>query len=78
MLPKKIKKHFSSKEIFTFREFKESEIIKTIKELPKNKAGTLEDIPVKIMVNVVHIYSQVLTNMCNDCVKSDNFPVILK
>ena len=31
---KKIKKH-NSKEIFTFREFKETEIIKTIKELPK-------------------------------------------
>ena len=30
------------------------------------------------MVNVVHIYSHVLTIMCNDCVKSDNFPVILK
>ena len=30
------------------------------------------------MVNSVHIYSQVLTNIFNDCVKSGNFPDILK
>ena len=43
----KIKKH-NSKEIFTFREFKETEIIKTIKEQPKNKSSTFKDIPVNI------------------------------
>ena len=32
---KKIKKHFNSKKMFNFLEFKETEIIKTIKELPK-------------------------------------------
>ena len=74
---KKIKKHFNSKEIFTFREFKKTEIIKAIKELPKNKASTFKDIPVKIMANSVHIYSQVLTNIFNDCVKSGYFPNIL-
>ena len=35
-------------------------------------------IPVKIMFNLVHIYSQVLTNIFSDCVKSGNFPDILK
>ena len=35
-------------------------------------------IPVKIMVNLVHVYSQVLTNIFSDCVKSGNFPDILK
>ena len=75
---KKITKHFNSKEIFTFREFKETEIIETIKQLPKNKNRTLKDILVKIMVNLVHIYPQVLTNIFNDCVKSGNFPDILK
>ena len=30
------------------------------------------------MVNLVHIYSQVLTNIFNDCVQSGNFPDILK
>ena len=34
---KKIKKHLNSKEIFTFRELKETEIIRTFKELPKTK-----------------------------------------
>ena len=75
---KKIKKHLNSKEIFTFRKFKETEIIKTIRELLKNKASTFKDIQVKIMVNSVHIYSQVLKNIFNDCVKSGNFPDILK
>ena len=74
----KLKKTFNSKEIFTFRESKETEIIKTIKELPKSKATTFKDIPVKIKVNWVHIYSQVLTTIFNECVKSGNFPDISK
>ena len=73
-----MKKHFSSKEIFTFREFKETESIKTIKELPKNKASIYKDILVNIVVNSVHIYSQVLTNIFNDCVKNGNFPDVVK
>ena len=64
--------------MFTFREFKETEIIKTIKELPKNKTSVFKDIPVTIMINSVHIYFQVLTNIFNDCVKSGDFPDILK
>ena len=46
--------------MLTFLEFKETEIIKTIKELAKSKANTFKDIPVKIMANSVHIYSQIL------------------
>ena len=75
---KKIKKHFNSKEIFTFCEYKKTEIIKTIKELPKNKASTFKDILVKIMVNSVHIYPYVLTKIFSNCVKRGNFPDILK
>ena len=75
---KKVKKHFDRKEIFTFCEFKETEIIKTIKEQPKVKDSTFKDIPVKIMVNSVHICSQVLTYILKDCVKSGNFPDFLK
>ena len=75
---KKIKEHLNSKVIFTFQEFKETETIKTIKELQKNKASTFKDIPVTIMVYMVHIYSQVLTNIFNNCIKSGNFPDILK
>ena len=72
----KIKKHFNSKE-FTFHEFKETGIIKTM-ESPKNKASTFKDIPVIIMINPVHIYSQVLTNIFNDCVKNGSFTDIFK
>ena len=48
--------------------------MKTIKELPKNKDSTFKDTLMKVIVNSVHIYSQVLTNIFNDCVKSGNFP----
>ena len=75
---KKVKKHFNSKEIFTFHVFKETETIKTITELPKSKASTFKDIPGRIMFNSVHIYSQVLTSIFNDCVKNGSFPDILK
>ena len=34
--------------------------------------------PVKIIINLVHIYSKVLTNIFNDCVKSGKFPDVLK
>ena len=44
---KKIKKHFNSKEIFTFREFKETGITRTIKELSENKASPFKDIQLK-------------------------------
>ena len=74
---KKIKDDFNGKKTFTFCEFQETEIIKTITELPKSKASTFKDIPVKIMINSVHIYSQVLTNIFNDCIKSGKFPDIL-
>ena len=47
---KKIKKHFNSIEIFTFCEFKETEMIRKINELPKNETNTFKDIPVKIVV----------------------------
>ena len=49
-----------------------------MKEVPKNKVSTFKDIPVKIMVNSVHIYSHALTNIFNDFVKRGNFPNILK
>ena len=34
--------------------------------------------PVKIIINSVHIYCKVLTNIFNDCVKSGKFPDVLK
>ena len=67
---KKIQNHFNNKEKFTFREFQRDEIIKIIKELPKNKASTFKDILVKIMVNQVHIYFHSLMKIFNDYVTS--------
>ena len=58
-------------EFQTFDEFQQDEIIKIIKELPKNKASTLKDIPVKIMANSVHVYSHALVRVFNDCAKSE-------
>ena len=50
---------------------------KIIKKLPKNKSSILKEIPVKIMVKSIHIYSNALTKIINDCVKSGNFPRII-
>ena len=49
-----------------------------INELLKSKACTFKDVPVKIMVNSVHIYSYALTKIFNNCGKRRNFPDILK
>ena len=35
-------------------------VLRIIKELPKSKALAFKDIPVKIMFNSVHVYSQAL------------------
>ena len=43
---KKMQNHLNSKEKFTFCEFQQVKIIKTIKDQPKNKASTFKDIPV--------------------------------
>ena len=66
-----MQKQFNSKQKFTLHELQQDEIIKIIKELPKSKASTFKDIPVKIMVNSVHVYSHALTKVFNDCVKSE-------
>ena len=38
----KIKKHFNSNERYAFREFKETEIMKTIKKLPKKQSQYIQ------------------------------------
>ena len=73
---KKIQKHFNSNEKFCFREFQQDKMIKMIKELAKNKDSTFTDIPVKIMVSSVDIYSHVLMKIFNDCVKRGNFHIL--
>ena len=75
---KKIQKHFNSKEKFTFCDFQQGEVIKIIKELPKNKANTFKDIPLKIMVNSFHRYSHSLTKIFYECVKGGHYYDTLK
>ena len=51
---------------------------KIINELPKNKANTFKDIPIKIIVNLLHVYYFPFKNLFGDCVKSRKFPDMLK
>ena len=60
----KIHEHFPGKEKFTLGEFQQDEIMKVMKELPKNKASTFKDIGIKIMINLVHLYSYTFQLVC--------------
>ena len=71
-------KFYSSYNICFFSKTHQDEMIKIIKELARNKASPFKDIPVKIMVNSIHVYSHALTKIFNDYVKSGSFPDILK
>ena len=55
-----MQKHFNGKEKFAFRQFQQDKVIRITEELPKNKVLAFKDIPVKIMFNLVHVYSQAL------------------
>ena len=61
-----------TKKNFLFVLFQQDEVIRINKELPKKKALTFKDIPVKIMFNLVQVYSQVLTkNFQRQCKKCE-------
>ena len=47
ILSKKLRNILMVKKYLHFREFKETEIMKTTKKRPKNKVSTFKDIPVK-------------------------------
>ena len=49
-----------------------------IKSLSSNKASLIEDIPIKILKNSIHIYSEKLTNIFNECLINGKFPDTLK
>lgn len=55
-----MQKHFNGDANFAFRQFQQDKVIRIIKKLPKTKALTFKDIVVKIMFNLVHLYSQAL------------------
>ena len=75
---KKIERQSNSQEKITFHEFQQDKIKAFFKELPKRKPSTFTNIPVKIMVNLVHVYSHTLMKNFKDFVKSGNFPDLLK
>ena len=52
--------------------------MKKIKSLSSNKASPIEDIPIKILKNSIHIYSEKLTNIFNECLINKLFPDTLK
>ena len=67
-----------AKKKITFHEFQQDKVKAYFKELAKRKASTFTDNPVKIMVNLVHGYSDTLMKNFKDFVKSGNFPDLLK
>ena len=48
---------------FSFPLFSKENILKAIKSLSSNKASPIEDIPIKILKNSIHIFSEKLTNI---------------
>ena len=77
----KMQMHFNGKEKFAFHQFQQDKVIRIIKELPKNKVLTFKDIPVKIMVHLVHICtlkSSSHQKILMTFVKSGNFPDTVK
>ena len=49
-----------------------------IKSLSNNKASLIEDILIKILKISIHIYSEKLTNIFNECLINGKFPGTLK
>ena len=78
----KIKEKYNIQEkSFSFTLLSKENIIKAIKSLSSNKASSVnvsEDIPFKILKNSIHIYSEKLTNILNECLMNEKFPDTLK
>ena len=63
---------------FSFRPFTETDIVNIINSLSNNKGSPFNDIPVKIMKDLIEIYSKKLTNIFNSCLETGYFPTTLK
>ena len=75
----KIKEKYNTQEnSFSFTPFSKEDILKAIKSLSSNKASLIEDIPIKILKNSIHIYSEILTNIYNESLINGKFPDTLK
>ena len=71
-------KYNTQENSFSFTPFSKEDILKAIKSVSSNKASPIEDIPIKILKNSIHIYSEKLTNIFNECLINVNFPDTLK
>ena len=70
----KIKEKYNTQEnSFSFMPFSNEDILKVIKSLSSNKASPVEDIPINIIKNSIHIYSEKLTNSFNECLINGKF-----
>ena len=74
----KIKENNTRENSFSFTLFSKEDIRKAIKSLSSNKASLIEDIPIKILKNSIHVYSEKLTNIFNECLINGKFPDTLK
>ena len=58
--------------------FQKEDILKAIKSLSSNKTSPTEDIPIKISKGSIHIYSEKLSSIFNECLINGKFPNTLK
>ena len=72
---RKIKEKYDTQEnSFSFTLFPKEEILKAIRSLSSNKISPIEDILIKILKNPIHIYSEKLTNVFNECLINGRCP----
>ena len=74
---KKIKENFGN-ETFSFETIPERDVLNLVKQLPGNKVTVLNDISVSVLKESVSAYYEKLTDIFNNCIRSDTFPEILK
>ena len=74
---KKIEENFGN-ETFSFETISRKDVLDLIKQLPGNKATVSNDIPVSVLKESVSAYYEKLTDILNNCIRSDTFPEILK
>ena len=75
----KIKEKYETQEnTFSFALFSKEDIPKPIKYSSSNEASLIENIPITILKNSIHIYSEKLANIFNECLIKGKFPDTLK
>ena len=72
-----IKEHFGN-EIFSIMLVSKNEFFTTIRKLPWNKASISNDIAVSKMKKFANCYGEKITNILNDYLKQNRFPILMK